>query len=424
MNIREFSVLIPVQDRFFLKNAQSKEITCLFNKEDLIRYTKRENITHILSGLSDKAKIHKIDSLSFLKKNAIECNFEYKKYFEEVRAEVENLRNPSIKEKAQEETPKQDDVLLKELGNKNSPSPLVMPAKKSATLVDSTKELNKNNVYYFALFSYAPTGFDEIAGVPFYKKGITYSYVNDGSAMFLKDYASFLASLNEVPEDKTVVLTDNTSILGDVFNSLQCNVVHIEQDKIETVKFYENNPNVRYRFAEKELMLTTRDREISLVRDLFKKKHDDKSVFVGNPKARLTVGASSFFDLKNRVFSDASFVNKESKSGYGIVIVSPDLSLRKIKGSFKEGFCSSSNEAETIALYKAISLAENGTIVYSDSINAIENIHKLTLTGSKKDDTIDKVIDGKVLIRWIKGHDEHKYNEMADELSKAGRLDV
>ena len=120
------------------------------------------------------------------------------------------------------------------------------------------------------------------------------------------------------------------------------------------------------------------------------------------------------------MFVDASYVKNTKQSGYGIVTITDDDHLLKFSGSFKMGCFMNNNQSELAALYQAIGKADFGTIIYTDSLNAIQTIHRSIKQGTVNK-SINRILNGEVMVRWVKGHNGNHYNEMVDELAKIGR---
>jgi|TARA_B110000438_G_C15780116_1_gene635916 ribonuclease HI len=136
--------------------------------------------------------------------------------------------------------------------------------------------------------------------------------------------------------------------------------------------------------------------------------------------------------MKYKIYTDGACSGNPGPGGWGAVILDQDNNQKNISGNEKE---TTNNRMELIAPIMALKKIKTSTeiIVYTDSIyvkNGItEWIKKWKKNGwinAKKKPIKNKDLwvkldslcgDKKISWKWVKGHSNNKYNNLADELA-------
>lgn len=130
------------------------------------------------------------------------------------------------------------------------------------------------------------------------------------------------------------------------------------------------------------------------------------------------------------IYTDGAAKGNPGRGGYGVVLLAPDLQLRK---EISEGYRkTTNNRMELLAVIvglEALKMPNTEVIIYSDSeyvVNSVEKgwiwgWQKKGFAGKKNSDLWQRFINiykqHKVKLQWIKGHANIPENERCDKLS-------
>jgi ribonuclease HI len=130
------------------------------------------------------------------------------------------------------------------------------------------------------------------------------------------------------------------------------------------------------------------------------------------------------------IYTDGAAKGNPGRGGYGVVLLAPDLQLRK---EMSEGYRkTTNNRMELLAVIvglEALKMPNTEVIIYSDSeyvVNSVEKgwiwgWQKKGFAGKKNSDLWQRFINiyrqHKVKLQWIKGHANIPENERCDKLS-------
>lgn len=130
------------------------------------------------------------------------------------------------------------------------------------------------------------------------------------------------------------------------------------------------------------------------------------------------------------IYTDGAAKGNPGRGGYGVVLLAPDLQLRK---EMSEGYRkTTNNRMELLAVIvglEALKMPNTEVIIYSDSeyvVNSVEKgwiwgWQKKGFVGKKNADLWQRFINiyrqHKVKLQWIKGHANIPENERCDKLS-------
>jgi ribonuclease HI len=130
------------------------------------------------------------------------------------------------------------------------------------------------------------------------------------------------------------------------------------------------------------------------------------------------------------IYTDGAAKGNPGRGGYGVVLLAPDLQLRK---EISEGYRkTTNNRMELLAVIvglEALKMPNTEVIIYSDSeyvVNSVEKgwiwgWQKKGFVGKKNADLWQRFINiykqHKVKLQWIKGHANIPENERCDKLS-------
>lgn len=130
------------------------------------------------------------------------------------------------------------------------------------------------------------------------------------------------------------------------------------------------------------------------------------------------------------IYTDGAAKGNPGRGGYGVVLLAPDLQLRK---EMSEGYRkTTNNRMELLAVIvglEALKMPNTEVIIYSDSeyvVNSVEKgwiwgWQKKGFAGKKNADLWQRFINiyrqHKVKLQWIKGHANIPENERCDKLS-------
>lgn len=192
-------------------------------------------------------------------------------------------------------------------------------------------------------------------------------------------------------------------------------------------------------FNIKHISTLDSDTIYALRSEIEKAKEDDKSYLLAS---------ETHEDETIYIYSDASYRQQNSikKFGYGIVLLKGDVVLSEYTGvdmsPYKVSADTSEFNAILFALRKVREMKANGLIpmnmkieVRSDCLNAIRFYdNKLDRLKLNKNDSLNEIyhldvlkaqvilnkaeLVGLVSFKWIKGHNDHDFNERADVLAK------
>lgn len=277
-------------------------------------------------------------------------------------------------------------------------------------------------VYYFIDTYFSPSGYDKKVNTFYHERNLRFGMVYNSIPMFFANLSDLTKSLKNNAPSTTVVLYDNLNVLKSLYTHVDFNIIHIAKypsDKFGTescFEFYNNNSEIPIPIKVQKKMVNDSMNFHSILKGSF--SNLTKISTLENHSVNL--GSGDFIDCNIRMFVDASYVKNTKQSGYGIVTITDDDRLLKFSGSFKMGCFMNNNQSELAALYQAIGKADFGTIIYTDSLNAIQTIHRSMKQGTVNK-SINRILNGEVMVRWVKGHNGNHYNEMVDELAKIGR---
>ncbi len=130
------------------------------------------------------------------------------------------------------------------------------------------------------------------------------------------------------------------------------------------------------------------------------------------------------------IYTDGSSLGNPGPGGYGIVMKTADGTLEK---HFSQGFKrTTNNRMELMAVIEALKKIKNKTLpveIYSDSKYVVDAINKSWLNKWKKEyfaktknpdlwkEFLQVSKDMNFSMHWVKGHNNHKENEICDKLA-------
>jgi len=135
------------------------------------------------------------------------------------------------------------------------------------------------------------------------------------------------------------------------------------------------------------------------------------------------------------IYTDGSFSHQSKNGGWAIVVVKDDEVIDKKYGKVKHGSGPNvtSNRMELQAIIEALEYTNDDLVILSDSKYCVDGCNlwmknwkkqhwKRTVNKHVKNkdlwQRIDSLLRDNVTIKWIKGHNGNKFNELADSLSQ------
>lgn len=119
-------------------------------------------------------------------------------------------------------------------------------------------------------------------------------------------------------------------------------------------------------------------------------------------------------------------VNPGGRGGYGVVVIDKETGeITEYNGGFT---CTTNNRME---IYAFITACENipvgsAAVIYSDSQYVVNTVNGYFSKGKNMDlwDRLDSAMKGKkIRARWVRGHNNDRFNERCDELATQGYLE-
>ena len=136
--------------------------------------------------------------------------------------------------------------------------------------------------------------------------------------------------------------------------------------------------------------------------------------------------------MKYEIYTDGACLGNPGPGGWGAVIFDKDNNQKNISGNVKD---TTNNRMELMAPIMALKKisANSEVVIYTDSTyvkngitewikkwkkNGWQNSNKKTVKNKDLWIKLDNLCkNNKIIWKWVKGHSDNKYNNLADELA-------